>query len=363
MAQERREASSGRQADASPLALPPLALTMGDPAGIGLDIALAAWLAREAANIAPFVLFGDPDALAARARLLRLDVPVVCVSDPREAARHFAERLPVLAIPCAAPVTAGQPGAANAGAVVAAIEAAVLAVRDGRARAVVTNPIAKSVLQAHGFPHPGHTEYLEALAVRHFHATGARAVMLLAAEELRVVPLTVHIPLARVPEAITSEGIAVTARILAAALRDDFGFRTPHIAVTGLNPHAGEDGMLGDEDQRIIAPAIAALKREGLNVTGPYPADTLFHAAARATYDAVLAMYHDQALIPIKTLAFDRGVNVTIGLPFVRTSPDHGTAFSIAGSGRAEARSLIEALRLADRMARRRTDALAGASS
>ncbi len=257
----------------------------------------------------------------------------------------------------------GAPDARNARAVVAAIDAAVLAVRDGRARAVVTNPIAKSVLMADGFSHPGHTEYLGALAAAHFGVSAPNPVMLLASDELRVVPLTVHIPLARVAGAITKQSIVATAKVLDHSLRADFGFARPRIAVTGLNPHAGEDGRLGSEDQAIIAPAIAALVRDGLDVTGPYPADTLFHAAARTTYDAVLAMYHDQALIPIKTLAFDRGVNVTIGLPFVRTSPDHGTAFSIAGSGQAQATSLIEALKMADAMARKRDGATAAGTS
>ncbi|MBX9861291.1 MAG: 4-hydroxythreonine-4-phosphate dehydrogenase PdxA [Hyphomicrobium sp.] len=336
------------------LALTPLALTMGDPAGIGLDISLAAWLARDAHALAPFAFFGDPEALGARAAALGLDVPVAVVGDPREAQEAFATRFPVCAIACAAPVAAGTPDARNARAVVDAIDSAVLAVRDGRARAVVTNPISKAVLMTDGFSHPGHTEYLGALAAAHFGMAAPNPVMLLASEELRVVPLTVHIPLARVAGAISTEAIIATAKILHASLQSDFGFVRPRIAVTGLNPHAGEDGRLGSEDQALIAPAIAALVRDGLDVTGPYPADTLFHAAARATYDAVLAMYHDQALIPIKTLAFDRGVNVTIGLPFVRSSPDHGTAFSLAGTGGAQATSLIEALKMADAIARKR---------
>jgi 4-hydroxythreonine-4-phosphate dehydrogenase len=237
-------------------------------------------------------------------------------------------------------------------------------VRDGRVRGVVTNPISKAVLMADGFSHPGHTEYLGALAAAHFGVAAPTPVMLLASEELRVVPLTVHIPLARVAGSITTEAIVVTAKILHAALQSDFGFVRPRIAITGLNPHAGEDGRLGGEDQAIIAPAVAALVGDGLSVTGPHPADTLFHASARASYDAVLAMYHDQALIPIKTLAFDRGVNVTIGLPFVRTSPDHGTAFSLAGTGAAQATSLIEALKMADAIAlkRERASAPAGLS-
>jgi 4-hydroxythreonine-4-phosphate dehydrogenase len=332
----------------------PLAVTMGDPAGIGPDITLMAWLARREHALAPFAVLGDPGVLAARAAALGLDVGIEAVSDLAPAPALFDTRLPVWSVACTAPVVAGTPDSANAPAVIAAIEAAVLAVRRGAARALVTNPIAKSVLMSAGFAHPGHTEFLGALAERHFGVRGAAPVMLLVSEDLKVVPLTVHIPLARVPAAITAEAITATARILHRALAEDFGIAAPRIAVTGLNPHAGEDGKLGDEEARIIAPAIAALVREGIAVSGPHPADTLFHAAARATYDAVLAMYHDQALIPIKTLAFDTGVNVTIGLPFVRTSPDHGTAFSIAGTGEARASSLIAALKVADTMARRR---------
>jgi 4-hydroxythreonine-4-phosphate dehydrogenase len=339
---------------------PPLAVTMGDPAGIGLDITLQAWTRRHEERLPSFVVFGDGSALAARAALLGLDVPLATVSEARDGARAFATGLPVLPVPCAAPVVAGGPDPRNARAVVAAIEAAVLAVKSGAARAVVTNPIAQSVLMADGFPHPGHTEFLGALAEAHFGTKHAKAVMLLVARELKVVPLTVHIPLSEVPAAITAGGVVETARVLHRSLIGDFGIAKPRIAVTGLNPHAGEDGKIGAEDGRVIAPAIEALRAEGLDVSGPHPADTLFHAAARETYDAVLAMYHDQALIPIKTLAFDTGVNVTIGLPFVRTSPDHGTAFALAGSGRAQAKSFIAALKVADEIARRRAGSRSG---
>ena len=343
----------------APQSAPPLALSMGDPAGIGLDIAIAAWLARAEHALPPFVLFGDADALAARARALGLGpLPVETVTDLDTVPGIFETRFPVRALSCAEPVVAGQPDPANAPAVIGAIEAAVAAVRDGHARGVVTNPIAKSVLKAAGFPHPGHTEFLGALAETHFGAADASPVMLLASRELNVVPLTVHIPLARVPAAISVDAIEKTARILDRALRIDFGIPAPRIAVAGLNPHAGEQGTMGDEDERIVAPAVAALAREGLAVTGPHPADTLFHEAARETYDAVLAMYHDQALIPIKTLAFDSAVNVTLGLPFVRNSPDHGTAFPLAATGAARATSLIEALKLADAIACRRAAAL-----
>ena len=338
--------------------VPPLALTMGDPAGIGLDVTLTAWRGRNEIGVPPFVLFGDPAALAARAETLgEPSLPIAIVSDLEAARAAFDTHIPVLPVHCAAPVMRGQPDETNASAIIAAIELAVRAVAEGRASAVVTNPIAKSVLTARGFPHPGHTEFLGVLAETLFSARDVKPVMLLASRELNVVPLTVHIPLARVPAAISEDAIVETARILNRAMSIDFGVHRPRIAVTGLNPHAGEDGTLGDEDERVIAPAIARLKSEGLSVSGPHPADTLFHAAARETYDAVLAMYHDQALIPIKTLAFDTGVNVTIGLPFVRTSPDHGTAFALAGSGAARATSLIEALKCADAIARRRRQA------
>jgi 4-hydroxythreonine-4-phosphate dehydrogenase len=350
--------NSGPRRPAARAAPPPLALSMGDPAGIGLDITLSAWSERRRYGIGPFVLLGDPDVLAARADALGLTVPIERVSTFSAGAAAFDARLPVYPIPCAAPVEAGRPDPANAPAVITAIEAAVLAVKRGDASAVVTNPIAKSVLMATGFAHPGHTEFLGALAETHFGVAHPVPVMLLASAELKVVPLTVHIPLAQVPQAITSRSIVRTAQILNRSLIADFGIAAPRIAVTGLNPHAGEDGRLGDEDARVIAIAIAALRDEGLAIAGPHPADTLFHAAARETYDAVLAMYHDQALIPIKTLAFDRGVNVTLGLPFVRTSPDHGTAFAIAGSGKANARSLIEALKLAGEIGGRRAAAL-----
>jgi 4-hydroxythreonine-4-phosphate dehydrogenase len=332
---------------------------MGDPAGIGLDITLTAWHERTREALAPFVLFGDPEALAARARTLGLEVPIALVSDPAAASDVFADRLPVWPIATAAPVRAGMPEVANAAAAVAAIEEAVRCVKRGQARALVTNPIAKAVLQSGGFKHPGHTEFLGALAQSMFGALRAKPVMLLASPELRVVPLTVHIPLIQVAAAISENAILETARILDAALRSDFGIGKPRIAVAGLNPHAGEGGTIGDEDERIVRPAVVRLASEGLSITGPWPADTLFHDAARGNYDAVLAMYHDQALIPIKTLAFDTGVNVTIGLPFVRTSPDHGTAFALAGTGKARARSLIEALKLADTLAARREDAQA----
>ncbi|MFA5949646.1 MAG: 4-hydroxythreonine-4-phosphate dehydrogenase PdxA [Hyphomicrobium sp.] len=333
--------------------LPPLALTMGDPAGIGLEIALMAWRQRNERNLPPFVLFADLATLRARVENLMLDVPLVPVDDLADGSLLFTSALPVSHVALEVPALPGRPDPRNGPPIVAAIERATAAVIDGRASAVVTNPIAKSVLKKAGFAHPGHTEFLAHLASLD-QGMAIKPVMMLAADELRVVPLTVHIPLARVPGSITRELLLETLRTLDASLQRDFGIAAPRIAVTGLNPHAGEEGVLGSEEQAVIIPALDELRRAGYAVTGPHPADTLFHEAQRATYDAVLAMYHDQALIPLKTLAFDRGVNVTLGLPFVRTSPDHGTAFDIAGRGIASPASLIEALLLAQRLARRR---------
>jgi 4-hydroxythreonine-4-phosphate dehydrogenase len=335
----------------------PLALTMGEAAGIGLEITALAWRARFDAGLPAFAILGDPDALAERARLVGIDVPIEIVPTIESAAGVFAERLPVYPIRLAVPARPGRPDPANAPATVRAIETAVAATVSGRAAGVVTNPIAKSVLAHAGFVHPGHTEFLAHLAEVHagrrFHA-----VMMLASDELRVVPLTVHIPLGAVPRSITRTAIFEAVRTTWSALKHDFGIDAPRIAVAGLNPHAGEDGLLGAEEQEIIAPAVEELRSEGLSVTGPHPADTLFHAAARKRYDAALCMYHDQALVPFKTLAFDSGVNVTLGLPFVRTSPDHGTALDIAGSGRASPESLVQALKLAGAIGARRAAAI-----
>jgi 4-hydroxythreonine-4-phosphate dehydrogenase len=312
------------------------------------------------------VLYGDPEAVALYAGRLGLADPTQTVDTPRDALTLWPSRLPVKPIPLLRPVEPGRADAANAPSVIGAIEQATEAVARGQAAALVTNPIAKRVLRESGFAYPGHTEFLAALADRLVPGGPHRAVMMLVSRELRVVPLTIHIPLAAVPGAVTRERIIETARIVEVALTRDFGVgkddqdrRRARIAVAGLNPHAGEGGTLGTEDRDTIAPAIAALCAEGLDVTGPNSADTLFHAAARARYDAVIAMYHDQALIPIKTLAFESAVNVTLGLPFIRTSPDHGTAFDLAGKGRASARSLEEALVLAAALSANRAAATA----
>jgi 4-hydroxythreonine-4-phosphate dehydrogenase len=324
-----------------------LALTLGDPAGVGPDVTLLAWQAREREAVPPFFLVGDTGTLAARADRLGLKVPITPLACPRDAASCFAEALPVLPLPVAHAVVPGRPDAANAATVQQSIERAVDLVRGGDARAVVTNPISKRVLYDTGFGFPGHTEFLASLAS---HGTPPYPVMMLVAKELKVVPTTIHIPLKDVAGALSRELIVATLVTTARGLERFFGVNRPRLAVTGLNPHAGEDGALGREEIEIIRPAVEEARDLGLTVTGPHAADTLFHAEARSAYDAVVAMYHDQALIPFKTIAFDHGVNVTLGLPFVRTSPDHGTAFAIAGTGQANPRSLIEALRLADTM-------------
>lgn len=331
----------------------PIALTMGDPAGIGPDITLAAWQRRHNRALPPFVLYANAEETEKRARRLGLDIPIERITHPSSAPEAFQTALPVIDLPLAVTVTPGTPSPENAAAVICAIDQAVDETIHARTAAVVTNPISKTTLYGAGFTAPGHTEYLAQLAARAGAAANPNAapptpVMMLVGADLRVVPATIHIPLADVPDAITQDLITTTANIMAHALEHEFALGpNPHIAITGLNPHAGEDGTIGTQDRDIVLPAIEELKSDGLNVTGPHPADTLFHATARKTYDAVLAMYHDQALIPIKTLAFDTGVNVTLGLPFVRTSPDHGTAFNIAGTGKASPESLIAALKLA----------------
>lgn len=334
----------------------PLAVSMGEPAGCGVELALMAWTARANQQIPPFVLVGDPDFVARRARDAGLAANTETVGSATEAVDAFASRLPVHPL-SRTRIVSGKAGAcdtADAPAVIEAIEVTVAMVRDAQARAVVTAPIQKAPLLQTGFPHPGHTEFLGVLASQ-WREPG-RAVMMLACDELRVVPVTGHMALADVPAALTTERIVETARIVARDLKERFGIARPRLALTGLNPHAGENGMLGSEDAAIIMPAIEQLASDGQAVTGPHPADTLFHAAARTTYDAVLAMYHDQALIPIKTIAFDEAVNVTLGLPFVRTSPDHGTALDIAGTASANPSSFIAALRLADRLTQPGTD-------
>jgi len=326
----------------------PLALTMGEPAGIGGEIAMAAWL-RRAEGVPAFCLIDDPGRLARLAAALGWEVDIRAIAEPGLAPAVFGEALPVMPIGAAPRAAPGKPDAADATLVLRAIETAVAEVRSGRAAALVTNPINKDALYRAGFKHPGHTEYLAALA-----GSEKPAVMMLAGADLRVVPVTIHLALREAVNALTAAAIVYAGRVVAAALRRDFGIAAPVLAVAGLNPHAGENGGLGHEDIDIVAPAVAQLRDAGIDARGPLAADTMFHAAARRGYDAALCMYHDQALIPIKTIDFDGAVNVTLGLPFIRTSPDHGTAFDIAGQGLARPDSLIAALRMAAAMAARR---------
>jgi 4-hydroxythreonine-4-phosphate dehydrogenase len=326
----------------------PLALTIGEPAGIGPDIAIETWLRRNELKLPAFYLLGDRDFVSHRAKALGLKLKLADVS-AEEALEAFTDALPVVATGHTTSARPGQPDDTSAGAALASIRQAVGDVIAGRASAIVTNPIAKSVLYRAGFRHPGHTEYLAELA-----ATGSRTpqpVMMLWSPALVVVPVTIHLSLRDAIAQLSSDLIVTTARIVNAALKARFGLVNPRLAISGLNPHAGEDGSLGTEDQSIVAPAIEILRGEGFEVRGPLPADTMFHEAARKTYDCAICMYHDQALIPVKTLAFVDAVNVTLGLPFIRTSPDHGTAFDIAGTGKADPSSLIAALRLGARMA------------
>jgi 4-hydroxythreonine-4-phosphate dehydrogenase len=326
----------------------PLALTQGDPSGIGPEIALKAWRAMHAGET-PFFVLGEAQHFERVSQVLGLGVPIV-EAEPQNAHGVFAEALPVVPLRSNVIGTPGRPSSADAAATIEAIERAVAMVHEELAAAVVTNPIAKEVLYGAGFPHPGHTEFLGELAARYFPGATSRPVMMLWSPELAVVPATIHIPLADVPARLTRDLLVETGRIVAQDLRERFALAEPRLAFCGLNPHAGEKGSIGREEIEIIAPALEQLRQEGVRVAGPFPADTLFHAAARARYDAVIAMYHDQALVPIKTIAFENAVNVTLGLPFVRTSPDHGTAFDIAGQGKADPSSLIAALRLATRL-------------
>lgn len=323
----------------------PLAVTMGEPAGIGGEVTLKAWLRRRPRS-RPFFVIDDPERLERLARQVGLDVPIVEIAQPEDAAGVFHDALPVIAERLPVRPKPGKPDAANAAAVITAIDRAVEYTRLERAAAMVTNPIHKKCLYDAGFRYPGHTEYLAALA-----GADVSPVMMLAGPELRVVPVTRHVPLREAIDSLSSDEIVHCGRVTAAALARDFGIAEPAIAVAGLNPHGGEGGSLGREEIEIIRPAVEALKAEGISAAGPAPADTLFHERIRKVYDAVLCMYHDQALIPLKTIDFDNGVNVTLGLPFIRTSPDHGTALEIAGTGAAREHSMVAALALAAQMA------------
>ena len=319
----------------------PLALTMGDPAGIGGELTLRAWQALHA-RPCPFVALDDPDRLTAIGQQIACDTPIHVVDDAVAAIAIFHRALPVIPVPLATAASPGRPDKANARAVIGSIERATALAQSGEAGGVVTNPINKAALYEAGFAYPGHTEFLAALT-----GVSGKEIMMLASPQLRVVPVTVHVSLRDAMASLTTDRIIAAARTTHDALRRDFGIPRPRLAIAGINPHAGEQGALGDEERTIIGPAIVALRGMAIDVSGPWPPDTMFTAAARAKYDVAICMYHDQALIPLKTLDMDHGVNVTLGLPIIRTSPDHGTAYNIAGKGIADATSLIAAIELA----------------
>ena len=324
----------------------PIALTMGDPAGIGGEISVAAWQ-RAKTRDDPFFLIADVDYIRGIAARSANGAAVEEIDDPAQAGEVFARALPVLQEKLPSRQLPGIAEPANAGAVIRSIERAVSFAQAGQVAGVVTNPINKKALyDGAGFAFPGHTEFLGHLGCVD------QTVMMLAAPILRVVPVTIHVSLREACDLLSTELIVDTARILHADLQRYFGLTSPRIAVSGLNPHAGEGGTMGREEITMIEPAVRQLRGEGIEASGPWPGDTMFHATARAEYDVALCMYHDQALIPLKALDFAQGVNVTLGLPFIRTSPDHGTAYNIAGSGKADPTSLTEALRMASNMAR-----------
>ncbi len=320
----------------------PIAVTLGDPAGVGPEVTARAWAARRENNLPPFVAIGDIAAIAAV-----WDGPVARVGDMDEAIRTFDDALPVWHLEDSGPVTPGAPTAAGATGALHALETGIGLTRNQASSALVTGPVSKSALHGIGYTHPGQTEFI----AERCGVTATNAVMMLAGPSLRVVPLTVHIPLCEVPERLTVELIVAKTRILVRGLKRDFGIDAPRIALAGLNPHAGEDGQLGSEEQQIMAPAVALLADEGIIVDGPLAADSLFAPAVRARYDALLCAYHDQALTPFKALHFHDGVNLTLGLPIIRTSPDHGTAFNIAGTGVADPGPTIAAIALAAQLA------------
>jgi len=333
-----------------PSTLPPLVLSLGEPAGIGPEITLKAWAALHADPDLRFLAVGPAALYRTQAKLLKLDVSVTEIEEPDEAADTFPDALPVLNAPLPAEVEPGALNPANAPAVLDSLEKACDLISAGKASGLVTNPIHKRALYEAGFTHPGHTEYLA-------ERFGGTPLMMLSAPGLRTVPLTVHVPLAEVPARLSVDLILTGARAAAEALRADFGIAKPRIALAALNPHAGEEGTIGREEQEILLPAAEQLRAEGLALTGPHPADTLFHEAARTRYDLALCLYHDQALIPLKTIDFQTGVNTTLGLDIVRTSPDHGTALDIAGKGIADPSSLIAAIRQAAEIAATRARA------
>lgn len=333
----------------APSAVLPLAVSLGDPAGIGPELIVRSWL-RRSEGLAPIAVMGGASVLAAAAARIGVDCPVSVVDTIEEALAVCADALPVFGARDGA-YTPGKPSPDGARLALTSLESAIEQAISGRASGVMTAPIAKSLLAAEGFAHPGQTEFCAAAC----DIAESETVMMLAGPSLRTVPVTIHCALADVPRLLTTGLIVSQARVTDAALTRDFGIGSPRIAITGLNPHAGEDGRMGDEEARIIAPAIAALRGENIDATGPHPADAIFTPRARNGYDAVICMYHDQALVPLKALDFDEGVNITLGLPIVRTSPDHGTAFDIAGMGVANESATMAALKLAGEIAARRS--------
>jgi 4-hydroxythreonine-4-phosphate dehydrogenase len=326
----------------------PLVISMGDPAGIGPEIIAKAWDRRDARGVPPFVAVGDPRAIE---RVWR--GPIARVDDPREATPAFSQHLPILTVAYSGAINPGNPDADGARCALQSLELAAGLTRSGAARALVTGPVSKAQLYDIGFTYPGQTEFV----AERCGIAGENAVMMLAGPGLRVVPITTHVPLAKVSALLTIDLIVAKARATARGLTKNFGIAAPRLALAGFNPHAGESGAIGREEIDILEPAIAQLQAEGIDVSGPFAADTMFHARARARYDAALCCYHDQALIPIKTLHFDEGVNITLGLPIVRTSPDHGTAFGIAGKDQAEPGAMIAAIVMASEAADRRAAA------
>lgn len=328
---------------------PPIAVTVGDPAGIGPDIILMAWHRRNEERLSPFLVIGCAKTLATRAIQLGLSVPITTIETPGEASRHFSTSLPLVPLELPGEAVPGKPDAQSATMTIEAIDRAVAWTLSGDTAAIVTAPINKSILVQAGFSHPGHTEYLAYLCKAKSGAA-LRPVMMIAAPGLKVVPVTIHMPLNEVSSALTRSLIVETIEITATSMRDRFRIAKPRIAVTGLNPHAGESGLIGREEIETIIPAIETLKANGIDVVGPLPADGAFQSRSRPLYDVFVAMYHDQALIPVKTLAFDAAVNVTLGLPIIRTSPDHGTAYDLAGTGNANPESFLASLKLADEL-------------
>ncbi|MBD3835485.1 4-hydroxythreonine-4-phosphate dehydrogenase PdxA [Brevundimonas sp.] len=322
----------------------PLVLTLGEPAGVGPEIIAAAWRARPNEAL-PFAVIGDADLLR------RQDIPVAEVFAPLDGVEAFARALPVIHRPLPAPVVVGQPDPANAAAVADGVEEAVSLCLAGQASGLVTSPIAKAPMYASGFRFPGHTEFIAELTADAPYPGTRGPVMMLTAKDLRACLVTIHVALDQVAELVTAERVARTARVVHESLKRDFAIGRPRLAMAALNPHAGEGGALGLQEIETLIPVAEQLRGEGIDITDPKPADTLFHEDARATYDAAICMYHDQALIPVKTLDFWGGVNVSLGLPIIRTSPDHGTGFDIAGRGIARPDSLIAAIRLASEMA------------